>query len=107
MELKSDYIVNGIGTLIVALFFYIFFGFTGLRTILGIIIFFLVPFYLFFNNFELDKSEKIILAFFCGITIFPSLVYFLGFVIPFRISMLAVFALICGISLLIRKFYKK
>lgn len=82
------------------------FGFIGFRTLLGIIIIFL-PFYFIFKNFDLSQSEKFVFSFFVSIALFPSLVYSLGFVVPFRISIFVVFIILILVAILIRKFLKK
>lgn len=92
--------------LIIAGSFFIL-GFSGLRAALGIIILFFVPFYLIFSNFDLSQQEKIIFSFFAGISLYPSLVYWLGFLLPLRISILAVFIILSLSAYLISRLCKR
>lgn len=82
------------------------FGFAGFRTIIGIILISL-PFYLFFGSFGLSSDEKIVFSFFTAISIFPSMAYWLGFVVPFRLSVALVFVLLMIGHFALRKFRKK
>lgn len=87
-------------------FSFLLFGVAGLRVALGII-FVSLPFYLIMNNFELGEGEKFVLSFIFGVTIFPSLVYALGFLISFRISIFIVFIFLMMAAILVWKFKKK
>ncbi len=78
----------------------------GLRVGIGLIILYLFPFYLILDMFKLEKSEKIIFAIFLSIAYFPSLVYWLGFVVRFRIAILLAFVILIGIYLLIKRIKK-
>ena len=108
MEFKSENsIFYAIALILIILGFYAMLGFAGVRTILGIIIIMFLPFYLIFNNFNLSQNEMIIFSFFASITLFPSFVYWLGFVVPFRISIFIVFAALLVVAHLVKKFWKK
>lgn len=86
----------------IAVFSFALFGLTGARVVFGII-FVSVPFYLILNNFELAEGEKIVFSILLGLTIFPSFVYILGFLISFRISIITVFIVLIGLALLLHK----
>ena len=90
--------------LAISIFASVLFGLTGMKVVLGIA-FISFPFYLIFNNFELSQGEKFVFSVLLGLTIFPSLVYLIGLVISFIISILASFALfVCtGIILCMRR----
>lgn len=108
MALKSENIKSfGIVLVFIILGSFITLGFTGLRTILGMIIIMFLPFYLIFSNFNLSQGEKVLFSFFISITLFPSLVYGLGFLVSFRISIFAVFLILLITAYLINKFWKK
>lgn len=92
--------------LTISLFCFFLFGMTGLRVALGIL-FLSLPFYLMINNFDLIYGEKVLLAFIFGLTIFPSLVYLLGLLISFRISIFIVFAFLIIAAIFIKKSKKK
>lgn len=108
LELKSENkILFGIALILVISGSFAIFGFAGLRTILGIIIIMFLPFYLIFDNFNISQGEKIVFAFFASIVLFPSLVYWLGFVVSFRLSIFIIFVMLLLMAYLFKKFYKK
>ena len=92
--------------LILAFFFYIL-GASGSISALGIILIFILPTYSILNNFKLDNDEKIVFSFFIGAGIFPSIAYWLGIFISFKVSILITFILFLISGLLIKKYYKK
>ena len=87
----------------VLIFFFVLFGITGARLVLGIA-FLSLPFYLIFDSFNLASGEKFVFSTLLGITIFPSLVYITGLVISFRISIIVIFVILLIISFSVRKF---
>ncbi len=108
MKIKLDDKTTTIIILIlIALFSLIFLGFTGFRTIFGMLLVFFLPFYLILDNFELQKSEKVIFSFFIGVGIFPAIVYWLGVLISFRLAIAITFVLLIVVGVLLRKFKKK
>ena len=104
---KGDIAFIGILAIIVLIFFYAILGFSGMMSGLGIILIFIVPIYFIFDNFELDTDEKIVFSFFSGTVIFPSIAYWLGTLMSFRIAMLITFILLVIAGFAIAKFYKK
>ena len=110
MKLNKEFaelaVFSSIMLLIALVFSYILFGITGIRVALGII-FISLPFYLVLNNFELAEGEKLVFSILLGLTIFPSLAYLLGLVVPFRIAIASVFVLLIAIWLLLRKYKSK
>lgn len=107
-ELKSENnIFLGIALILVVLGFFITLGVAGLRTALGFIILVFAPFYIIFSNFSLSNSEKAVFSFFAAITLFPSLVYWLGFVISFRLSIFIVSALLLLAAFAVKKLAKR
>ncbi len=92
--------------IIIALFFFFLFGFTGLRMAIGFLSIYILAFFLILDKFELDFSEKIIFSLFIGLGIFPSIVYLLGLIISFKVAIAISFFIIIGVSLLLRKFIK-
>ena len=97
----------GITLAVIMIFFYFILGFSGMMAALGIILLFIVPFYLLLDNFELSQDEKIIFSFFIGVGIFPAIAYWLGMIISFRIAIFITFAVLLVAGYLVRKFYKK
>lgn len=107
MKIKlDDKTTIAIILILIALFSFIFLGFTGFRTIFGMLLVFFLPFYLILDNFDLSRSEKVIFSFFIGVGIFPAIVYWLGVLISFRISILVTFFLLIAIGFFLKK-YKK
>lgn len=97
----------GIILAIILIFFYMILGASGMIAILGIVLFFAVPFYLMLNNFELEQDEKLILSFLIGVGLFPSLVYWLGIFISFKASIFITFAIYVILAYTFPKFLRK
>ena len=94
----------GIIVLIILAFFYMILGASGMMAVLGIVLFFVVPFYLMLNNFELEQDEKLVFSFLIGVGLFPSLVYWLGIFISFKVSIFITFAIYIIVAYLFSKF---
>ena len=97
-ESKELLAFSAIIAAIIGIFSAFYFGLAGLKVFIGIIMMSL-PFYIFLNTFNLAEGEKLILSLILGITLFPSFAYLLGFFMPFRMSIAAVFVVLIGISL--------
>ncbi|MBL7147610.1 MAG: hypothetical protein ISS82_02185 [Nanoarchaeota archaeon] len=106
LKLNKKNIIFVIGALFLVLMIYLF-GITGLRTGLAFAILYLIPIYFIMDLFDLTQSEKIIFAFFISLGIYPSLVYGLGFLVPFSFSVFLSFVLLLAIWFLIKKYKKK
>lgn len=91
---------------LIALFSLIFLGFTGFKVMFGMLLVFFLPFYLILDNFNLSRSEKVIFSFFIGVGVFPAIVYWLGVLISFRISIVLAFFLLITVAFFLKK-YKK
>lgn len=91
--------------LVIIVFSFALFSFTGIRVVFGII-FISFPFYLILNNFELNQGEKFVFSVLMGLTLFSSLVYILGLVISFRISIFVVFVFLIAAAFIIKRFWK-
>jgi len=100
--LKDREIIIGIIAAIL-LFSLALFGFSGLRTIGGVIVFFFVPFYLILDNFKIESGEKIVFAFFIGLGLFSAVVYYLGIFMSLRLAAGIVFVVLSGAGFLIKK----
>lgn len=103
---SENNIFFGIIFVLITIISFLILGFTGLRTILGLLVIMFLPFYFIFNNFNLSISEKVVFSFFVSIMLFPSLVYFLGFIIPFKIAIFVVFILSIASGFIIKRFRK-
>lgn len=106
LKLNKNTILAVAGALFLLLMIYLF-GITGLRTGLAFAILYFIPMYLIMDLFDLTQSEKTIFAFFISLGIYPSLVYWLGFLVPFSVSIFLSFILLLIIGFLIKKFKKK
>ena len=104
---KEKWTMAGIGLVIIALFSFIFLGFTGFRTVFGFIVFSFLPFYFILNNFEIRESEKIVYSIFFGLILFSSFAYWLGFVVSFKLGIFLISITLYVIAFLIHKFQKK
>ena len=92
--------------ILIALFSFIFLGFTGFKVIFGMLLVFFLPFYLILDNFDLSRSEKVIFAFFIGVGIFTIPVYWLGTLISFRLAIFVSFVLFMVLAFVLKKFKK-
>lgn len=104
---KEDMAFIGILAALILIFFFYILGTSGLMSALGIILIFILPIYFILNNFKLDNDEKIVFSFFIGAGIFPSIAYWLGTLISFKISIFMTFILLLILGFLIKKYYKK
>jgi apolipoprotein N-acyltransferase len=95
--------VIGISVAVMLTFLMILLGFSGMLTILGIMLLLIVPIYLTLDNFELGQDEKLVFSFFLGAGIFPSITYWIGFFISFKIAILITFLFLAATSVVIRK----
>jgi apolipoprotein N-acyltransferase len=102
----DDKTTVGIILVLIALFSFIFLGFTGFKVIFGMLFVFFLPFYLILDNFNLSRSEKVIFSFFIGIGIFPALVYWLGVLMSFKLAIVISFILFIGLGFILKKFKK-
>ena len=100
-------ILFGIILVLITLESFALFGIAGFRTVLGFAAIVFAPFYLIFNNFSLSGGEKIAFSFFAGITVFPSMAYWLGFAVSFKISIFIIFAALLIVAYTIKKQKKK
>lgn len=99
-ENESAVVMSAI-VLAVLIFSFFLFGIVGIRIVVGIILV-LFPFYLILNNFQFEKGEKFVFSLLMGLTLFSSLVYILGLLISFRISILITFIALIILSCLIK-----
>lgn len=91
---------------LIALFSFVFLGFTGFKVLFGMLLVFFLPFYLILDNFNLSRSEKVIFSFFIGVGIFPAIAYWLGVFMSFRLAILVVFVFLVSVSILLKRFKK-
>lgn len=102
MKLNNDskelLVFLAIIAVIIGIFLAFYFGLTGLKVFIGIIMASL-PFYVFLNSFKLAEGEKFVLSIILGITLFPSFAYLLGFLVSFRMSIAIVFILLTAVSI--------
>ena len=94
----------GVMVVVILSFFYFILGFSGMMSVLGIILLFIVPIYFILDNFELGQDEKLIFSFFLGVGIFPSITYWLGLFISFRLSIFITFIILIVVCFVVRKY---
>lgn len=87
-------------------FFYFTLGFSGALSVIGITILFFVPTYFLLGNLNIDDDEKILFSFFIGAGIFPSIVYWLGLFISFRLSIFIAFIVLVVIAFFVLPKYQ-
>jgi len=100
----DDKITMEIILILIGLFSFIFWGFTGFKIIFGILLVFFLPSYLILDNFNISRSEKIIFSFFIGIGVFSSIAYWLGVFISFKLAIAITFVFLVLVGVLIKKF---
>lgn len=88
------------------IFSFALFGITGAGVVFGLIIESL-PFYFILNNFGIGEGEKIVFSLLLGLTLFPSLAYLLGYVMPFRIAIAITFTAVAAAAIVMRKFKRR
>ena len=93
----------GIIIALILAFSLVFLGFTGLRTIAGLLIVAYLPTYLILDTLNIQKGEKIIFSIFISAGLFPGIVYWLGTMISFRLSILIAFIIAMALALFLRK----
>ena len=104
MNIKPEEIkLAGIIAFLATSFSYLILGLSGAVSILGIMLFFVLPTYLIMQNFNIDQDEKIIFSFFAGVGIFPSIAYYLGMIMSFKLGLFVTFMLLAGTGFLISK----
>ena len=104
---KENMILIGILAAIILAFFFYILGASGLMSALGIILIFILPTYFILNNFKIDDDEKIVFSFFIGAGIFPSIAYWLGTLISFKISIFITFLILLAVGFLVRTLLRK
>ncbi len=95
-----------VATPTIMIFSFVLFGITGSRVVLGIIIMWL-PFYLILSHLDIALGERFVFSLILGVTLFPSIVFLIGFLISFRLSIAVTFLLLMAVFFLIRKYKKK
>ena len=91
-----------IGLCIMVLFSIVLFGMAGARTIIGIVLLFIVPAYFLMRRTVLDFEEKIFFSLFIGLGLFPLLAWSLNQLLPsFRLSVIAAFVLVAAVGLFV------
>jgi uncharacterized membrane protein len=72
----------------------VIFGFKGGVFFLGILFLYFLPVYLVMSKTSLEEEEKIASSFFIGVILVPTLVYYLGFLVSFKMSIFIVLILL-------------
>lgn len=88
------------------MFFYLILGISGMMSILGMLLFFVVPGYIILGNFNFGNDERLVISFFIGVGIFPAIAYWLGMFVSFRISIFIALILLFAAWAAARKFIK-
>jgi hypothetical protein len=101
----NETLVAGIA-LLFAVFLAALFGLAGLRVGLGLAFLYFLPLYLILSRFELTAGEKAIFSIFLSLGAYPTLAYWIGFLVPFRAALLLSFALLIGGWFLVGKVKK-
>lgn len=96
-----------IAIIAIIIFFFTLFGLTGLKLTIGILLLYILPFYLILDKFNLEKTEKFCFSFFIGIGIFPAITYYLAVLFnSMRIAVIVTFIVLLSLGLIL-KFIKE
>lgn len=89
--------------IIITLFVFYLFGWTGARTVLGMFAVFFLPFYLILDNFNIEQDEKVFFSFFIGLALYSVFVFYVNRIIPsMRVSMVVTFVVLIIVGVVIR-----
>lgn len=84
------------------------FGFAGFRTIIAIVVLFVIPPLLLLRKSGLDLEEKIFFSLFIGLGLFPLIVFTLNQVLPsFRASAVAALILVAVAAFFVPRFLQR
>ncbi|HLC65144.1 MAG TPA: hypothetical protein VJI46_03415 [Candidatus Nanoarchaeia archaeon] len=95
MKIGNKELAIGI-SLLFALLSSMLFGATGVLALLVMGIAFYLPLYFIIQRIDLEPEEKIFYPFFIGIGVIPTLVYWLGTLVSFRLSIVVIVVLLAG-----------
>ena len=83
------------------------FGMTGVRTLAGIAVFFFLPFYLILRKVNVEDDEKVFFAFFIGLGLFSTIVFYVGRIIPsYRFDVAIAFVALLSVPFVLKKLKK-
>ncbi|MFH0979306.1 MAG: hypothetical protein V1837_08485 [Candidatus Woesearchaeota archaeon] len=86
----------------------ILFGWTGIMTVLGMLILYFVPAYIVLRNLDLDNLELLVFSFFLGFGLFPIITYYINKLVgSLRVSVFLTFVVIVAVGVIIRVTKKK
>ena len=87
---------------VISVFAFMLLGFTGFRTIVSIVLVFMIPPLLFLRNSSLDVGEKVFFSLFIGLGLFALLAWVVNQVLPsFRASVVVAFAAVIAAGLIV------
>ena len=92
----------GLVLVALALFFFTVLGFVGLKTILAVLLLFVLPFYLLLRKW-FSEEESVFYAFFVGMGIFSTLVYNIGFITGIKWAIAITFIVLIALVFVLKK----
>ena len=101
----KEWYVPGTLAVVVLIFLMVVFGISGFRTGLGIMLMFVLPFYLILNNLGFAYEESYFFSFFLGIGYYSTLAYNIALVFSLRTAMILSFILLLAVAFAVKKFY--
>jgi len=82
---------------------WLLFGITGVRLIIGMLLLFVLPFYLILGYFELDTMERLFLGFFLGFGLVPIIIFYMNKIISsLKVSTLVTFLVLLAVGLFLK-----
>lgn len=83
------------------------FGMVGVRTVAAMALFFFLPFYLLLRKLSIEADERVFFAFFIGLGLFSTIVFYAGRIIPsFRSSVAVAFVALLLLPVILKKLKK-
>lgn len=103
IQLKKETIYISLLIIVISSIAYARFGITGIRTILGIILIFILPVYLILDYFALPNDEKLFFSLFTGLGIIPLIIWLMNIAIySLRASIIIIFLILLTIGILLK-----
>lgn len=106
-NVNNEMILYVISIAIIFVLIYVLFGFTGIKTIFFMALFFMVSIYFILMNFDFNVPERIVFSFFLGIALFPLCVWYINMIIPsMRTSSIIAAILLISTGIILKRLKK-
>tara|TARA_Y100000310_G_C20694831_1_gene824874 strand:+ start:4577 stop:4924 length:348 start_codon:yes stop_codon:yes gene_type:complete len=104
MKLNNK-ILGGVCSIIILIYVLYLFQFEGVRSVLAMVLIYVIPTYMILNNFNLETDEKIFFSLFLGLSLFTLAVWFVDRILPsLKLSLFVTFILVVGVGFLLKRY---